>query len=53
LVNVVMVEPANGLNDYTYLKWVFSQIPAAADVQQLLPWNVNAAELGAQLKQPS
>ena len=37
---------ANGLNDYAYLEWVFTELPKRLQsVDELLPWNVNAIEL--------
>jgi len=55
LYSLIETAKANRLNDYAYLKWVFTQLPIATtdrDVQRLLPWNVNADNLDAQLKPP-
>jgi transposase len=52
LYSLIETAKANGLNDYAYLKWVFSQLPAPTDVQQLLPWNIDPADLDAQLAKP-
>jgi transposase len=55
LYSLIETAKANGINDYAYLKWVFSQLPSTQpnDLQRLLPWNVDAADLDAQLKPPS
>lgn len=52
LYSLIETAKANGLNDYAYLKWVFSKLPVTADVQQLLPWNIDPADLDAQLIKP-
>jgi transposase len=55
LYSLIETAKVNGLNDYAYLKWVFAQLPSTEpdDLQRLLPWNVNATDLDAQLKPPS
>jgi transposase len=54
LYSLIETAKANHLNDYAYLKWVFSQLPATEvdEIHRLLPWQVNAANLDAQLKPP-
>jgi|TARA_B100000315_G_C14526753_1_gene564187 hypothetical protein len=56
LYRLIETAKANGLNDYAYLKWVFTQLPAASsddDLSLLLPWNINPADLDAQLITPT
>jgi transposase len=48
LYSLIETAKANGLNEYDYLKWVFAKLPAARtveDIEALLPWNVDAAEI--------
>jgi transposase len=55
LYSLIETAKANQLNDYAYLKWVFSQLPATepGNLQQLLPWHVDPGDLDDQLKPPS
>lgn len=56
LYSLIETAKANGLNDYAYLKYVFSEFPNASsetDREALLPWNVDRAALDAQLIRPS
>jgi len=46
LYSLVETAKANGLNPYTYLKFIFEKLPTAQtvdDFEDLLPWNVNKA----------
>lgn len=48
LYSLIETAKANGLNEYDYLKWVFTKLPAAVtvdDIEALLPWNIDRAEL--------
>jgi len=47
-VNLYSLIETNGLNEYDYLKWVFTQLPAAKtvdDIEALLPWNIKPTDL--------
>lgn len=44
LYSLIETAKANGLNEYDYLKWVFTKLPAATsveDIEALLPWNID------------
>ena len=46
LYSLIETAKANGLNDYDYLKALFTQLPMATSdeaLQQLLPWNMDLA----------
>lgn len=46
LYSIVETAKANGLEPYAYLRLIFEKLPQAvtlADVEALLPWNVQAA----------
>jgi transposase len=48
LYSLIETAKAHGLNEYDYLKWVFTKLPAANTVEHfeaLLPWNIDKAEL--------
>ncbi|BFM18905.1 IS66-like element ISPsy5 family transposase (plasmid) [Maricurvus nonylphenolicus] len=48
LYSLIETAKANGLNEYDYLKWVFTKLPAAntvEEVEALLPWNQDRTEL--------
>ena len=48
LYSLVETAKANGLNEYDYLKWVFTKLPQAQsveDFEQLLPWNIDKHKL--------
>jgi len=45
----------NGLNEYAYLKHIFSELPKAQcveDFEKLLPWNVDIEKLDQLTKYP-
>jgi len=48
LYSLIETAKAHGLNEYDYLKWVFTKLPAATTVESiemLLPWNIGRTEL--------
>ena len=48
LYSLIETAKANELNEYDYLKWVFTKLPAAKsldDIEALLPWNINSTAL--------
>jgi len=48
LYSLIETAKANGLNEYDYLKWIFTKLPTAATVESiemLLPWNIDRTEL--------
>ena len=52
LYSLIETAKANGLNDYAYLKHVFTNLPAAASAEEidaLMPWNIDTAELSQYL----
>jgi hypothetical protein len=56
LYSLIETAKANHINDYAYLKLVFTALPAARTDDQLralLPWNVDPATLDAQLRKPA
>ena len=55
LYSLVVSARANGHNDYAYLKYVFTHLPAARtdeDIAALLPWNVSNDDLATMLRVP-
>ena len=56
LYSLVETAKANGINDYAYLKYVFTMLPTATtdeSVQALMPWCIDPASLNAQLIRPT
>ena len=56
LYSLIETAKANGINDYAYLKYVFTQLPNAKTddaIQALLPWRVPQARLDTQLTKPT
>jgi transposase len=56
LYSLIETAKANGINDYAYLKLIFTELPTSNSPSQLstlLPWNVDRALLEAQLKKPA
>jgi transposase len=56
LYSLIETAKANGINDYAYLKYVFTQLPIATTdeaIQNLLPWRVDPACLDDQLSRPT
>ncbi len=56
LYSLIETAKANGLNDYAYLKYVFTQLPLAktdAARTALLPWCVDRAEVDRMLNKPT
>jgi transposase len=56
LYGLIETAKANGINDYAYLKYVFTQLPKATNddaIQALLPWRIDPACLEAQLIRPT
>jgi transposase len=56
LYSLVETAKANGINDYAYLKYVFTQLPTATTdetMQALMPWRIDPACLEAQLIKPT
>lgn len=55
LYSLIESAKANALNEYTYLKHLFAELPKAdsvAAIEALLPWNVDAAHLDRLLIKP-
>ena len=55
LYSLIETAKANGLNEYAYLKYVFTELPKAEGakaVTKLLPWNVDPADVDKQLTKP-
>ena len=55
LYSLVCSARANGLNEYAYLKYVFTHLPAIhcdEDLDALLPWNLTDARLKPMLSMP-
>lgn len=52
LYSLIETAKANQINDYAYLKFVLTTLPAlrAGDINSLLPWNVTAEQLEQQLQ---
>ena len=53
---MVETAKANGINPYTHLKYVFTELPKAASLahlEALLPWNVAAEQLAEMLRVPT
>ena len=56
LYSLIETAKANHLNEYAYLKLIFTELPKATcveDYQQLLPWNLKEQNLMAILNQVS
>lgn len=56
LYSLIETAKANGINDYAYLKYLFTQLPTATTdeaVQNLLPWFIDPTCLDAQLIKPN
>jgi transposase len=56
LYSLIETAKANGINDYAYLKYVFAELPAAHDnddIAELLPWRIDRAVINQQLIKPS
>ena len=56
LYSLVETAKLNGLNEYAYLKYVFTHLPAAKDaddIDALLPWNVTPEQLAPMLQAPA
>jgi transposase len=56
LYSLVETAKANHINDYAYLKLIFTALPRARTDDQLralLPWNVDPVGLDAQLRKPA
>jgi len=56
LYGLIETAKANGINDYAYLKYLFTQLPTATTdeaLQALLPWRIDPACLDAQLIRPT
>ena len=56
LYSLIETAKANGLNDYAYLKYVFTELPTAGDddaIDALLPWLVDRDAVDAQLNRPN
>jgi transposase len=51
LYSLVETAKANGINDYAYLKYLFTELPKLADgdLDRLLPWAVDRATLELQM----
>jgi transposase len=48
LYSLLMTAKANGLEPYSYLRYLFEQLPAVTDADAfdtLLPWNVERMEI--------
>ena len=55
LYSLVQTARANGHNEYAYLKYVFTHLPAAKtdeEIAALLPWNLSKADLEPMLHVP-
>ena len=53
LYSLIETARANELNQYAYLKAVFTELPAASDdIEHLLPWNIDEQLLDDALKTP-
>jgi hypothetical protein len=56
LYSLIETAKANGINEYAYLKFIFTEMPQAIKherVHVLLPWNIEPQQLSAQLIKPS
>ena len=56
LYSLVASARANGLNEYAYLKYVFTHLPAMKDdndLDALLPWNLADEQLEPMLHMPT
>jgi hypothetical protein len=56
LYSLVASARANGHNEYAYLKYVFTRLPAAktvGEIAALLPWNLSKADLEPMLHVPA
>jgi transposase len=56
LYGLIETAKANGINEYAYLKLLFTELPLAntqEQLQNLLPWNINPHQLNEQLIKPS
>lgn len=48
LYSIIETAKANGLNEYEYLRWLFTKLPSAnslEDFESLLPWNIDRDKL--------
>jgi len=48
LYSIIETAKANGLNEYEYLRWLFTKLPSAnsvEDFESLLPWNIEQEKL--------
>ena len=48
LYGLIETAKEHGLNEYAYLRWVFTYLPAVQsveDIEQLLPWNVDPLKI--------
>ncbi len=55
LYSLVETAKANGLEPYTYLRYVFKELPTAQsidDIEALLPYNLNADQINPDSSSP-
>jgi len=55
LYSLIETAKANGLNEYAYIKLVFTLLPRAngiEDIEKLLPWNLKRNQINEMLRPP-